>query len=216
MMSFLKEVKFPIIADRDGDFSRAFGVLKVKDGQFGASRALVILDQEGRMVHMSLLNEYIRSYPGKVVELIKHLKDSRSNKSITVFNKKSSWVSSTKKMLEVDSSSSSSIPDEEKNGTTKPKDKAGEKDQKRVGNDIKSPAKTSVDLKVKNEMAKPSKKDDDKMELKEIKNAKPDFAKVKANVAAKEVDQGANKNVKGHKETKKTNTKARAGGMMKK
>ena len=164
--------EFPIIADRDGDFSRAFGVLKVKDGQFGAARALVILDQEGRMVHMSLLNEYIRSYPGKVVELIKHLKDSRSNKTISVFNKKSSWVSSTKKMLEVDSSSSSSIPDEEKNGTTKPKDKAGEKDQKRVGNDIKSPAKTSVDFKVKKEMAKPSKKDDEKMELKENKNPK--------------------------------------------
>ena len=65
MMSFLKEVKFPIIADRDGDFSRAFGVLKLMDGKFGAARALAILDQEGRMVHMSLRNEYIRSYPVK-------------------------------------------------------------------------------------------------------------------------------------------------------
>ena len=32
MMSFLQGVSFPIISDRDGDFSRAFGVLNVKDG----------------------------------------------------------------------------------------------------------------------------------------------------------------------------------------
>ena len=62
MMSFLEGIKFSIISDRDGDFSRAFGVLKLKDGQFGAARALVILDQEGRMVHISLHNEYTRSY----------------------------------------------------------------------------------------------------------------------------------------------------------
>ena len=35
------------------------------DGKFGAARALVILDQEEMMVHMSLRNEYIRSYPVK-------------------------------------------------------------------------------------------------------------------------------------------------------
>ena len=51
MMSFLEGIKFSIISDRDGDFSRAFGDLKLKDGQFGAARALVFLDQEGRMVH---------------------------------------------------------------------------------------------------------------------------------------------------------------------
>ena len=33
MMSFLEGIKFSIITDRDGDFSRAFGVLKLKDGQ---------------------------------------------------------------------------------------------------------------------------------------------------------------------------------------
>jgi len=53
-MSFLEGIKFSIISDRDGDFSRAFGVLKLKDGQFGAARAQVILDQEGKMVHRSL------------------------------------------------------------------------------------------------------------------------------------------------------------------
>ena len=54
MMSFLEGIKFSIISDRDGDFSRAFGVPKLKDGQFGAARAQVILDQEGKMVHRSL------------------------------------------------------------------------------------------------------------------------------------------------------------------
>ena len=74
MMSFLHGVKFPIISDRNGDFSRAFEVRKLKDGEFGAARSLVILDQEGRMVHVTLHNEHTRSYPEKVVELIKHLK----------------------------------------------------------------------------------------------------------------------------------------------
>ena len=37
----LKGIKFPIICDRDGDFSRAFGVLKLSDGNFGAARAVL-------------------------------------------------------------------------------------------------------------------------------------------------------------------------------
>ena len=43
----LKGIKFPIICDRDGDFSRAFGVLKISydtakhsDQKFGAVRAV--------------------------------------------------------------------------------------------------------------------------------------------------------------------------------
>ena len=37
----LKGIKFPIICDRDGDFSRAFGVLKLSSGgNFGAARAV--------------------------------------------------------------------------------------------------------------------------------------------------------------------------------
>ena len=36
----LKGIKFPIICDRDGDFSRAFGVLKVNGEDFGAARAV--------------------------------------------------------------------------------------------------------------------------------------------------------------------------------
>ena len=36
----LKGIKFPIICDRDGDFSRAFGVLKLSGGNFGAARAV--------------------------------------------------------------------------------------------------------------------------------------------------------------------------------
>ena len=37
----LKGIKFPIICDRDGDFSRAFGVLKLSGGNFGAARAVL-------------------------------------------------------------------------------------------------------------------------------------------------------------------------------
>jgi len=73
MMSAFPDIAFPIISDRDGDFSRAFGVLKLTDGKFGAARALVILDTEGRMVHLTMNNENTRSYPNKVMELIKHL-----------------------------------------------------------------------------------------------------------------------------------------------
>ena len=36
----LKGIKFPIICDRDGDFSRAFGVLKVSGENLGAARAV--------------------------------------------------------------------------------------------------------------------------------------------------------------------------------
>ena len=115
------------------------------------------------MVYMSLHSEYTRSYPGKVVDLIKHF--------------------SIKEMLRLDSSPRNSIHDEAHNGL------------------IKSPAKTSVDLKVKNEKAK----DDDKKEIKDKKNVKP----IKADVSAKKVDQANSKNVKDHKETNKTNTKAR-------
>ena len=69
MMESLQEVNFPVISDRDGDFSRAFGILKVNNEKFGAARALVILDTDGRMVHMTLHNEQARSYPDKVLEL---------------------------------------------------------------------------------------------------------------------------------------------------
>ena len=39
-VSLLKGIKFPIICDRDGDFSRAFGVLKVSGENFGAARSV--------------------------------------------------------------------------------------------------------------------------------------------------------------------------------
>ena len=74
MTNSFPDITFPIISDRDGDFSRSFGVMKVKNGKFGAARALVILDTKGRMVHLTLHNEHTRSYPVKVMELIRHLK----------------------------------------------------------------------------------------------------------------------------------------------
>ena len=73
----LKGIKFPIICDRDGDFSRAFGVLKLSDGNFGAARAVLfllklslqlvsvaqvaVLDPEKRLVHLRLHNERTRA-----------------------------------------------------------------------------------------------------------------------------------------------------------
>jgi len=89
MMSSFPDIAFPIISDRDGDFSRAFGVLKLTNGKFGAARALVILDTEGRMVHLALNNENTRSYPDKVMELIKHLKDEY----LGISSESASWSS---------------------------------------------------------------------------------------------------------------------------
>ena len=73
----LKGIKFPIICDRDGDFSRAFGVLKVSGENLGAARAvfetlvqfleyfcspqLAVLDPEKRLVHLRLHNELTRA-----------------------------------------------------------------------------------------------------------------------------------------------------------
>ena len=37
MMNSLQGINFPIISDRDGDFSRAFCVIKVENGKFGAA-----------------------------------------------------------------------------------------------------------------------------------------------------------------------------------
>ena len=74
----LKGIKFPIICDRDGDFSRAFGVLKLSGGNFGAARAVfddffsafhfhffrsqvAVLDPEKRLIHLRLHNERTRA-----------------------------------------------------------------------------------------------------------------------------------------------------------
>jgi hypothetical protein len=43
----------------------------------------VILDREGRVVQMTLHNENTRSYPGKVVEMVKKLQDEAGNSSET-------------------------------------------------------------------------------------------------------------------------------------
>ena len=81
----LKGIKFPIICDRDGDFSRAFGVLKISydkmknssERKFGAARAVffcffrilffsfpsqvAVLDPEKRLVHLSLRSQITRA-----------------------------------------------------------------------------------------------------------------------------------------------------------
>ena len=79
MMDSLKEIKFPIISDRDGDFSRSFGVLKVGKGEFGAARAIIILDPEMKMIYMDLRNEETKANPDKVLDFIKHIKRVRQS-----------------------------------------------------------------------------------------------------------------------------------------
>ena len=50
----LKGIKFPIISDRDGDFSRAFGVLKLSGGNFGAARAVFYDLSSGHFILISV------------------------------------------------------------------------------------------------------------------------------------------------------------------
>ena len=77
----LQGIKFPIISDRDGDFSRALGVLKLKNGEFGAARALILLDRDMEVVHLSLHNEKTRSRPTDILELINQLENNSSSSS---------------------------------------------------------------------------------------------------------------------------------------
>ena len=108
MMNSLQDITFPIISDRDGDFSRSFGVLKLQNGKFAAARALVILDTRGRMVHLALHNEHTRSYPVKVMELIKHLKGD----VITAVDKSADSLKSLSVSTAISSVSSKSVDDE--------------------------------------------------------------------------------------------------------
>jgi len=75
----LKGIKFPIICDRDGDFSRAFGVLKLSSGNFGAARAVAVLDPEKRLVHLRLHNERTRSRPDSFLQLLSKLQGNPSS-----------------------------------------------------------------------------------------------------------------------------------------
>ena len=77
----LQGIKFPIISDRDGDFSRALGVLKLKNGEFGAARALILLDRDVEVVHLSLHNEKTRSRPTDILELINQLENNSPSSS---------------------------------------------------------------------------------------------------------------------------------------
>jgi len=74
----LKGIKFPIICDRDGDFSRAFGVLKLSGGNFGAARAVAVLDPEKRLVHLRLHNERTRARPDSFLQLLSRLQGKPS------------------------------------------------------------------------------------------------------------------------------------------
>jgi len=86
----LKGIKFPIICDRDGDFSRAFGVLKLSGGKFGAARAVAVLDPEKRLIHLRLRNERTRARPDSFLQLLSRLQGNPSSAK-----KPSSFVSNT-------------------------------------------------------------------------------------------------------------------------
>ncbi len=89
MLCIVQGIKFPIISDRDGDFSRAAGVLKLQGGQFGAARcwpaysavqsrrrAVLVLDPELRLVHLALRNERTRARPGDALEVVRRLQET--------------------------------------------------------------------------------------------------------------------------------------------
>ena len=80
----LQGIKFPIISDRDGNFSRSFGVLKIYNDEtgadrFGAARALIILNEEMKMVYLALNNETTPSKPENVLSLLRTLKANGPN-----------------------------------------------------------------------------------------------------------------------------------------
>ena len=75
----LQGITFPIISDRDGDFSRAFGVLKLEDGKFMAARAVLVLDPAAQLVHVSLRNERTRARPGDVLRRVQGLQRTYSS-----------------------------------------------------------------------------------------------------------------------------------------
>jgi len=75
----LKGIKFPIICDRDGDFSRAFGVLKLGGGNFGAARAVAVLDPEKRLIHLRMHNERTRARPDSFLQLLSRVQGKPSS-----------------------------------------------------------------------------------------------------------------------------------------
>ena len=69
MMTWMP-VKFPVIADRDGDLSSALGVLHSKAKEVGAARAIVILDKEMRMVQMIANSETVTTSPERLRDML--------------------------------------------------------------------------------------------------------------------------------------------------
>ena len=75
MTNSFSDFNFPIIFDgTNRNFSGSLGVVRVKNANIGSARALMILDNKGRLVHLTLHDEHTRSTPVKLIELIKHMK----------------------------------------------------------------------------------------------------------------------------------------------
>jgi len=86
----LKDIKFLIICNRDGDFSRAFAVLKLSGNNFGAARAVAVLDPEKKLVYLRLHNERTRARPDSFLHLVSKLQGNTSSAK-----KPASFVSNT-------------------------------------------------------------------------------------------------------------------------
>ena len=67
----LKGIKFPVIADIDGELSRSFGVLNISSGC--SARALAVLDPQFNLVHLAVNNEQTFSSPHNTSKLIRRL-----------------------------------------------------------------------------------------------------------------------------------------------
>ena len=79
----LKNIKFPIISDLTGELSRSFGVLKIhndKTGaeEFGAARAVVILNEKLEMVYLQLKNEKVASDPQDIISFLRNAKAEKA------------------------------------------------------------------------------------------------------------------------------------------
>ena len=75
MTNSFSDFNFPIIFDdTNGNFSGSLGVARVKNANIGAASALMILDNKGRLVHLTLHDEHTKSNPVKLIELIKPMK----------------------------------------------------------------------------------------------------------------------------------------------
>ena len=67
----LTGIKFPIISDKTGALSKSFGVLKTHHGNFGAARAVAVVNDKNRLIFIEVKNEKTQSDPQEIINLIR-------------------------------------------------------------------------------------------------------------------------------------------------